>query len=113
MILDQTVPTPPASGYVPPKPGTHARRMVIASRVFGVLVFFQGAIALAGWALANEGLKGGAYSLGITIKANTALALMLCGTALILLAPERRGAFSTWMGRICAAVVAAIGLATL
>jgi signal transduction histidine kinase/ActR/RegA family two-component response regulator len=81
--------------------------------MFGAIVFLQGSIALTGWALGNEGLKGGAYSLGITIKANTALALVLCGAALMLLAPERRGAVRTWIGRICASLASAIGLATL
>jgi len=94
-------------------PGTHARRFAIASLMFGAIVFLQGSIALTGWALGNEGLKGGAYSLGITIKANTALALVLCGAALMLLAPERRGAVRTWIGRICASLASAIGLATL
>jgi signal transduction histidine kinase/ActR/RegA family two-component response regulator len=68
---------------------------------------------LAGWFFGIDALKGGAYSLGITIKANTALALVLLGTALILLAPERRGTASTVIGRACASTAAAIGIATL
>jgi signal transduction histidine kinase len=95
------------------RPGLHAARFVHTSRIFGAVVLGQGAIALAGWILDIESLKGGAYSLGITIKANTALALALLGSALLLLAPERRSAFSTWTGRAFVGIAAAIGVATL
>jgi signal transduction histidine kinase/ActR/RegA family two-component response regulator len=95
------------------RPGLHARRLVLASRILGAIVLVQGAVALAGWALEMESLKGGAYSLGITIKANTAVCLVLLGAALILLSWERRRPFSTWVGRACAAIPAAVGIATL
>ncbi|HET9253127.1 MAG TPA: ATP-binding protein [Candidatus Eisenbacteria bacterium] len=95
------------------RPGLHAARLVLTSRIFGAIVFVQGAVALAGWSLGIDELKGGAYSLGITIKANTAISILLLGFALFLLADERRGRLATWVGRASALIAGAIGLATL
>ncbi|HEU5310796.1 MAG TPA: hypothetical protein VFV24_05010, partial [Candidatus Eisenbacteria bacterium] len=95
------------------RPGVHGERLVLASRVFGAIVFAQGAIALAGWSFGMEQLKGGAYSMGITIKANTAVALVLLGFALFLLADGRQGRLATWVGRASALIAGPLGFATL
>ena len=95
------------------RPGIHAARLALASRVFGAIVLGQGAIALAGWSFGIEELKGGAYSMGITIKANTAIAILLLGFALLLLHDERRKPLATWVGRSSALIAGAIGLATM
>src|SRR5688572_33094460 len=95
------------------RPGLHAERLVLLSRIFGAIVFAKGAIALGGWSFGVEELKGGAYSMGITIKANTAIALLLLGFALFLLADERRSRLAAWVGRVSALAAGAIGFATL
>ena len=106
-------PRPLEAVSTPVRPGVHAARLVLASRVFGAIVFVQGAIALAGWSLGIDGWKGGAYSLGITIKANTAIALLLLGFGLFLLADERRSRLAAWAGRASALLAGTIGFATL
>ncbi|HKO22993.1 MAG TPA: hypothetical protein VJX91_10115, partial [Candidatus Eisenbacteria bacterium] len=92
-------------------PDSH-RRVTLASRVFAVLVALQGALALAGWFTGIEPLKG-AYALGINIKTNTAIGLLLMGIALLLLGPPRRRAWRTWVGSALAVVVIAVAVLTL
>jgi len=92
-------------------PDSH-RRVTVASRVFALLVALQGALALAGWFMGIEPLKG-AYALGINIKTNTAIGLLLMGIALLLLGPPRRRAWRTWIGHAFAIVVIAVAVLTL
>jgi len=91
-------------------PDSH-RRVTVASRVFAILVALQGALALAGWFMGIEPLKG-AYALGINIKTNTAIGLLLVGFALLLLGPPRRRAwrcswrvFACWASRCLEACI--------
>jgi len=89
------------------------RRIRIWSRILAGIAALQGAAALVGWAVGNEMLKG-AYASNINIKTNTAIALLLSGLSLLLLARRPpRNAFRTWLGRILAVAVIVIGLATL
>ena len=76
------------------------------------LACLTGASALAGWFTGNEVLKG-ALIANITIKANTAACLLLAGLSLVLLAPERRGPVATILGRVFAATLVLVGIATL
>lgn len=71
-----------------------------------------GLSALLGWVLNSDTLKGVAFG-GITVKTNTALCLLLSGTALGLLAPEPTRPWRLKAGRLLAALVAVIALATL
>jgi signal transduction histidine kinase/ActR/RegA family two-component response regulator len=91
---------------------TSYRRLTLASRVFALIAALQGALALAGWITGIEALKGG-YALGINIKANTAVVLLLLGLALLLLGPPRRRGWRTWIGRALAFLALAIGALTL
>ena len=80
------------------------------SRAASVLVMLVGALALAGWLLEAETLKG--LSAGITIKANTAVALLLAGLSTWLLC-GRPDAWRRRAGQVCAGLVGTIGLGTL
>ncbi|HET9941558.1 MAG TPA: histidine kinase dimerization/phospho-acceptor domain-containing protein, partial [Candidatus Eisenbacteria bacterium] len=91
---------------------TSYRQVTRASRIFGLLVALQGAVALAGWFTGIELLKG-AFALGINIKTNTAIGLLLLGLALVLLGPPRRRGWRTWIGRLLAVVAIVLGLLTL
>lgn len=81
------------------------------SRVAGAAVMLAGALALSGWFFDSDALKG-VYA-GITIKANTALALLLSGASLQLLALWPNHAWARRAGQALALVVGAIGIATL
>lgn len=89
-------------------------RFVSRARIFSHIasgfVMLVGALALAGWFLDSDVLKG-VYA-GITIKANTALALLLSGASLQLLAVRSRYPWYRRAGQALALVVGAIGLAT-
>ena len=91
---------------------TAYRRFTLASRLFGIVAALQGAVALAGWFTGIELLKG-AIALGINIKTNTAIVLLLLGLALLLLGPPERRAWRTWIGRLLAVVAIALGALTL
>jgi signal transduction histidine kinase len=67
-----------------------------------------GSIVVVGWILGLEGLKG--LSGPITMKANTALAIIAAGASLLLLGDH---AAARLVGRACAAIAGAIGLLTL
>ena len=81
------------------------------SRIASAAVMLAGALALAGWFLDSDALKG-VYA-GITIKANTALALLLSGISLQLLASGWNHVLARLAGQALAVVVGAIGIATL
>ena len=91
---------------------TSYRRVTLASRVFALLAALQGALALVGWSTGIEALKG-SYALGINIKTNTAIVILLLGLALLLLGPPHRSGWRTWIGRAFAFLAMAIGLLTL
>lgn len=80
----------------------------VAALVVGLI----GVIGLAGWILEIEELKSFVAS-GVTIKANTALCLSLAAIAILALRYGHDSGFWQPLGRACAAVIAAIGLATL
>ncbi|HEU0253217.1 MAG TPA: ATP-binding protein [Pyrinomonadaceae bacterium] len=82
------------------------------STIFALLTFCIGGAALFGWLLNNEILKRVHPSL-VTMKANTAICLMLVAISILLLnnaapSPARRR-----IAQVCAAVVALVGLLTL
>ena len=81
----------------------------VACAVFGGLV---GAVSLVGWIL-DDPLLRGAFAAGITVKTNTALALLGSGLALLLLAPASRPRAVTVVACALAGLVALVGLATL
>ena len=91
---------------------TSYRRLTLASRVFALLAALQGALALVGWSTGIEALKG-SYALGINIKTNPAIVILLLGLALLLLGPPHRSGWRTWIGRAFAFLAMAIGLLTL
>lgn len=85
-------------------------RSKAVSRAAAVLVMLAGAVAMIGWLTNVAGLKS-IYG-DITMKANTALALMLMGASLWALRNEDHKS-SRRIGQICAATVGLIGLLTL
>ena len=80
------------------------------SRVAAVLVMLAGAVAMIGWLTNVAGLKS-IYG-DITMKASTALALMLMGASLWALRNADHKS-SRRIGQVCAATAAFIGLLTL
>ena len=86
-------------------------RMLV--RVAGAVVLFSGLIGLLGWALHVETLKG-LFSPGITMKANTAVCLLLSGLAMFLLMNEERASSRAHLaGRIIGVVLLLVGGLTL
>ncbi len=83
-----------------------------ASLLFASLGALSGFTVLLGWMVGNDLLKG-AFIEGITMKANTAVCLLLTGIAILLLWGEDRGPVRTWLGRFLGLVVALVGIATL
>jgi len=83
-----------------------------ASLLFASLGALSGFTALLGWMVGNDLLKG-AFIEGITMKANTAVCLLLTGIAILLLWGKDRGPVRTWLGRFLGLVVALVGIATL
>ena len=100
----------------PPIPS--ARDAVVASRlrvtanVCGAAAALIGGSALWGWIVGDEMLMG-FFAAGITVKANTAIALLLTGLSLILLVPETAGTWRRRLGQALAILAIAVGLATL
>src|SRR5258708_312783 len=80
------------------------------SRAAAVVAILIGAVALVGWLADITWLKS-IYG-DITMKANTAVALMLMGASLWLLPSASHKSAST-IGKICAAAAGLIGLLTL
>lgn len=84
-----------------------AHLVVPVSAAVAILV---GAAALAGWVTGNEALRG--FASGVTVKTNTAIALLLSGFGLLLLARENPSPARSRAARTLAILVAAIGAAT-
>jgi PAS domain S-box-containing protein len=83
-----------------------------ASAVIGVVIASLGALVLIGWALNITLLKSVLPHL-VTMKANTAAAFLLSGTALWLLSGRQDFKGLHALARACALVTAAVGLLTL
>jgi signal transduction histidine kinase/PAS domain-containing protein/ActR/RegA family two-component response regulator len=77
-----------------------------------VLSFCIGGAALLGWILDNEYLKRIHPSL-VTMKANTAVCLMLVAVSCVLINDRSPSQFNTVIRRLFAAVVALVGIITL
>ena len=84
-------------------------RPKIFSRLAGSLVLLIGILVLLGWLLSIPGFKS-IYG-EITMKANTAMTLILAGLALLGISSDYR--YLRLMGQICALAVVLIGLLTL
>jgi hypothetical protein len=89
---------------------TFVSRSKTFSRAAAAFVIVLGALVLIGWLFDIARLKS-IYGV-ITMKANTALALILAGVSLWSLQATHRRLLKT-LGQVCAAIVALIGLLTL
>src|SRR5262245_13144356 len=88
-----------------------ARRFASLSTLAAGCVMAVGSLALLGWVLDMPVLLSGIGT--VTIKTNTAIALVLAGTALLLLRPPERDRARTLAGRACAIGSISIGGLTL
>jgi PAS domain S-box-containing protein len=79
--------------------------------VLALLSFVIGAAALFGWIFNNEILKRIHPSL-VTIKANTAVCLMLTALSVLLVRDSSASALRRRVSQLCAVVVATVGLIT-
>ena len=82
------------------------------SRVLGLSAAGIGAIGLAGWMFEIEAFKR-IHPAWITMKANTALGLLLAGTAVALLRDEAGSLLARRVAQAFAIIVTAIGVLTL
>ena len=89
------------------------RRAIAFARAAAVMVGLGALIALAGWILDVEGLKALFVRPPVTIKTNTALALLAGSLAVLLRAGRAPAGARATVGRAAAAFVALIGAATL
>jgi PAS domain S-box-containing protein len=87
-------------------------RWRMMSVAFAVLAFSIGAAALFGWILNNEYLKRIHPTL-VTMKANTAVCLMLVSLSVLLIQDRSATRAKSSVARICAAIVTIVGLITL
>jgi len=88
------------------------RQMIAVPRWCSGVVVLITAFAVLGWVIHNPTLASLVPG-GVTMKANTALGLLMSGISLWCLAPVQRGRVATWIGWALAFMVAAIGLLTL
>ncbi|HKR13900.1 MAG TPA: ATP-binding protein [Pyrinomonadaceae bacterium] len=82
------------------------------SIAFAVLSFGIGAAALLGWIFDNDFLKRIHPEL-VTMKANTAVCLMLVSLSILLIQDRSARAARRRMAQVCAVIVAIVGLITL
>ncbi len=87
-------------------------RWRVLSVAFTLVAFSIGAAALFGWLLDNEFLKRIHPTL-VTIKANTAVCLMLVSISVLIIQDRSPSNTKRRIGQICAAIVSAVGLITL
>jgi PAS domain S-box-containing protein len=83
-----------------------------ASGIFALVAFCIGAAALAGWIFNIEALKQIHPAL-VSMKANTAICLMLAASSLLLLREESASGLRRRMAQLFAAIIALVGLLTL
>src|SRR4051794_33884287 len=93
-------------------PDKQLARYRAVSITLAVLAFCIGAAALLGWILDNPYLKRIHPSL-VTMKANTAVCLMLVGVSCVLIAGQSMSPIKRGIVQLSAAIVGLIGLITL
>ena len=93
-------------------PERQLSRCKTASVIFAGAAFCIGAAAFLGWILNNEILKRVHPAL-VTMKANTAICLMLSAFAIFLLRDKSASTLKCRIARVCAAIVGLVGLITL
>ena len=93
------------------KSSSIASRSRAMSRISAILIMLIGIFVLVGWAFDFHELKS-IYA-GITMKANTALALAAAGVSLLLLNVDEKKTFALRLGRACAVLLTVIGILTL
>ena len=91
---------------------THWRWFLKLPRLLGSLVIILGASGLLGWALNISALRG-VFSGLVTMKANTALGMLLGGLELALLSQEKKAMSLRFCTATLAVAIAAIGALTL
>ena len=91
---------------------THWRWFLKLPRLLGSLVIILGASGLLGWALNISALKG-VFSGLVTMKANTALGMLLGGLELALLSQEKKAMSLRLCTATLAVAIAAFGALTL
>lgn len=87
-------------------------RFQTVSKIAGTSAIVIGATVLAGWALGIRILES-AVPNQITMKANTAVAFVLCGAALLCMCSEPAGTFRQRFGQACALLGTLIGVLSL
>jgi PAS domain S-box-containing protein len=87
------------------------RRSMLAARGMAIVILIIASIVLLGWTLRIELLKSVTVH-GVSMKSNTAAALMLTGIALLLLLPPAASQRRQLAGKLLACVVLAIGVLT-
>src|SRR5829696_7198549 len=96
---------------IPHFPEQQLRRYRAISISLAAFAFCIGGAALFGWILDNQYLKRIHPSL-VTMKANTAVCLMLVALCVLLL-QDKSSKLRRGIAQACAAIVAAVGLMTL
>lgn len=92
-------------------PDRQLSRYKTASILFALVAFCIGAAAFLGWILNNETLKRIHPAL-VTMKANTAVCLMLSAFAIFLLHDKSSSTVKCRIAQVCAGIVALVGLIT-
>jgi 4-amino-4-deoxy-L-arabinose transferase-like glycosyltransferase len=87
-------------------------RWRVLSIAFALLAFSIGGAAFFGWLLDNEFLKRIHPAL-VTMKANTAVCLMLVAISILLIQDPATSTTRRRISQVCAAIVAFVGLLTL
>ena len=93
-------------------PPPAASRTKVASRLCAAVAAGIGAVGLTGWIFDLPALQRIHPAL-VTMKANTAIALMAAGISLWLLQEENTAGAKRWFAQGCAALIALLGLFTL
>ena len=87
-------------------------RWRVVSIALALVAFCIGAAAFFGWVLDNDILKRVHPAL-VTMKANTAVCLMLVAIAILLVQDPSTSTAKRRISQVCAAIVAAVGILTL
>ncbi|MEI9962325.1 MAG: CHASE3 domain-containing protein [Limisphaerales bacterium] len=89
-----------------------SRQLAVFAKIAGIFVSIAGTLVLAGWMFDITVLKS-VFSGWVMMKANTAMGMLLCGSALILLSREGGARSIRFFGAAIAVVVIALGTLTL